>query len=143
LINTLAADNLSGTTNLLFQGAKFISETFTPGPQRREFFGGSGAAVANGSGNFDIEMIPNASSGVSMTLPSELVDNGDGFFTADGQTSIQVDNKTTVTMLVRYIARNVRRNHTDHLIGEFFAISKRGKIILKGDTAAFRGTFST
>jgi hypothetical protein len=104
------------------------------------FFGGTGFADSNGS-DYDVQIIPNASSGVSMTLPGPLVNDGTGNYSALGEMSVVVDPQTTETMLLQFIAHNeLRKSHTV-LVGEFYAVSKRGKIIYQGDRPAFYGTF--
>jgi hypothetical protein len=142
LISSLAANTSSAITNLTFQAAKLIREPADPGrPVPRLFFGGTGFADANGS-DYDVQIIPNASSGVSMTLPGPLVNDGTGNYSARGEISVIIDAQHTETMLLQFVAHTERRNGHSVLVGEFYAVSKRGKIIYQGDRPAFYGTFT-
>jgi len=142
LIRSLAADNGNPLANLSFEAARLVRAPADPTrPVPRLFFGGVGFADASDS-DVQIQVIPNASSGVSMTLPSPLLNDGTGYYYGTGEISVIVDPKTTETMLLQYVAHNERhRNHTT-LVGEFYAVSSRGKIIYQGDKPAFYGTFT-
>ncbi|MDB5319570.1 MAG: serine-carboxyl peptidase, partial [Phycisphaerales bacterium] len=142
LIQSLAADNASPLANLSFQAARLVRPPADPNRLvPRLFFGGVGFAGASGS-NYDVQVIPNASSGVSMTLPGPLVNDGTGNFIGTGQMSVIIDPKTTETMLMQFVAHTERRHRHTYLIGEFYAVSSRGKIIYQGSRPAFYGTFT-
>jgi len=143
-IQSLADDTSTAAANLTFQAARLLRDVNADPnrPNQQVFFGGTGFAEPNGA-DYDFEIIPNASSGVSMTLPGPLVNDGTGNYSAIGEMSIVIDSKHTETMLIKFVAHIERRNRRDHLVGEFFAISSRGKVLYNGDRPAFYGTFYT
>jgi hypothetical protein len=142
LAQSLSQDNSSTVTNLTFQAASLTRDPADPRrPVPRLFFGGVGFAGPSGS-DYDVEVIPNASSGVSMTLPGPLVNDGNGTYSGIGQVDVIVDRDHTETMLAKFIAHTERRHRRTVLVGEFFAVSSRGKIIYHNDRAAFYGTFT-
>jgi len=101
-------------------------------------FGGTGSASKVGN-SWDLELVPNARSGVSIAFDGPLSPNSNGQLTTTGQVTIVLDATHSQTYLIKAVARE----ENGQLIGEFYAVSSRGRIIYQGSKVAFYGTFHT
>jgi hypothetical protein len=142
-IDTIANDTSSGLNNLTFQAARMVLDTADTGRRVQQLlFGGTGAVNWSGS-DLLLDIIPNASSGVSISLPSSLSPDANGVYSALGQVQVQVDPTSAVSYLTQFVSRVERRHGRDYVIGEFYAVSKRGKIIYgSNNKPIFYGTFA-
>lgn len=140
LATALANDNSSlANDNVSFQAAKVkLDSGLASQPPTQIIFGGTGSASKNG-GVWDLELIANSSSDVSISLDGPLNPISGGRFSAMGQVDITFNSQPTQTYLLRVVAHE---NDNGHLVGEFYAVSSRGKIIYQGDKPLFYGTFT-
>jgi hypothetical protein len=134
-----ADDNAGNGANVLFEAARLKLE---PTSGRRPatpllFFGGTGFATNNGGGNWDLDLVPNVRSGVSIALDGPLTPNGRGKLETTGTINIVLDADTSQSYNLKVVARETGGG----LVGEFFAVSRRGKMLYQGEKPLFYGTF--
>jgi len=139
LVTALANTDITiPTGNVNFQAARLALEPTSSGKAPPQvIFGGTGSAAKNGN-VWDIDLVPSASSNVSIAFDGPLTPDGNGKLTSTGVISIAVDDTHTQSFLFKAVARE----EDGHLIGEFYVVSSRGKIIYQGDKPTFYGTFT-
>jgi hypothetical protein len=134
LVTALANDDtMIATGNVIFSAARL-----SVGTQAKLIFGGTGSASKVGN-SWDLELVPNARSGVSIAFDGPLSPDSNGQLTTTGMVTIVLD----ATHSQSYLIKAVAREEDGQLIGEFYAVSSRGHIIYQGDKVAFYGTFHT
>jgi hypothetical protein len=136
IVDFLASfDTTNAISNVTFQNATLRLQ---PGQQMN--FGGTGSA--NKSGNvWDLSLVPNASTKSSIVLDGPLTfDSAIGLFTTTGTLTVVTGPTTSVSHMIKVAAYEDDRGN---LVGEFYAISRRGRILYQGDRPLFYGTFST
>jgi hypothetical protein len=140
LVSSLAAfDRVVDPGNVSFQAARLkLEPTSDNRPSTQIIFGGTGSATKNGS-VWDVDLVPNSNSNVSMSSGGSLTLGADGRYSSTGQVDIIINPTETDSYLLRVVAREVNGG----LVGEFYAVSSHGKIIFQGDKPLFYGTFST
>jgi hypothetical protein len=140
LVTALANDNTAiATGNVIFSAARLaLAPSSSTRPASKIIFGGTGSASKSGN-SWDIDLVPNARSGVSIAFDGPLSPNSDGVLVTTGVVSIVLDATHTQTFLIKAVARE----DNGQLIGEFYAVSSRGRIIYQGTKPAFYGTFNT
>ncbi len=140
LVTALANDNTAiATGNVIFSAARLaLAPSSSTRPASKIIFGGTGSASKSGN-SWDIDLVPNARSGVSIEFDGPLTPNSDGVLVTTGVVSIVIDATHTQTFLIKAVARE----DNGQLIGEFYAVSSRGRIIYQGTRPAFYGTFNT
>jgi Ca2+-binding RTX toxin-like protein len=140
LANALANDStVVDTGNVNFQAARVAlepSSSSRPAPQI--IFGGTGSASKSG-GVWDVDLVPNASSGVSIAFDGPLTLGSDGHFHSTGEINVIINATQTQTFIFN---ADAREDDNGNLIGEFYAVSSRGKILYQGNKPAFYGTFN-
>jgi hypothetical protein len=125
--------------NVTFEAARLrLEPTTSKGAAPQLFFGGNGFASKSG-GVWDLSLLPSSRSGVSIGLDGPLTQNADGVFRGTGTIEVITGPTTTVSYLIRVAARETDGGG---LSGEFYAVSKRGKILYQGDKPLFYGTFN-
>jgi hypothetical protein len=139
LVTAIANDNTAvATGNVAFEAARLALEPASSGRAPQQIiFGGTGSASRNGS-DWNIDLVPNARSGVSISFDGPLTLGSDGRLHTSGVVEIQVDDTHTVAYLFR---SDAYVNSKGHLIGELYAVSSRGKLIYQNGKPAFYGTF--
>jgi hypothetical protein len=145
LVPTLADfDVTDSETNLTFSAARLqVAPAGKTASSPQTIFGGTGVASLNNDGSWNLDLVASAQSGVSIALDGPLTPDENGVLTGTGTVDVVLSPKITVTSLIRVVARTVTRGGQTRLVGEFFIVSKRGKIIYQGNKPAFRGTFTT
>jgi hypothetical protein len=140
LVTAIANDNtVEATGNVTFEAARLALEPAASGrPPQQVIFGGTGSASRNGS-DWNIDLVPNARSGVSISFDGPLTLGGDGRLHSSGVVSIQIDDTHTESYIFR---SDAYENSKGHLVGELYAVSSRGKIIYQNGKPAFYGTFT-
>jgi subtilase family serine protease len=134
LVTSLANDDtMIATGNVIFSAARL-----SVGTQAKLIFGGTGSASKSGN-SWNLDLVPNARSGVSIAFDGPLSPDSNGQLTTTGMVTIVLD----ATHSQSYLIRAVAREENGQLIGEFYAVSSRGHIIYQGDKVAFYGTFHT
>jgi hypothetical protein len=142
IVEALAQSNVNvgSGANVTFEGSRLRLDAL-PGDTsdaRVIFFGGTGFATNQGPAVWDLQLVPNERSGVSISLDGPLTQDGTRL-SALGTVEVVIDKDHTQTYRLKVVARETRGG----LVGEFYAISKRGKIIYQGDKPVFYGTFQT
>lgn len=141
-IDTLANDDSSAAVNLTFESARVILRPEDTGrPMRSLLFGGTGSMINEGS-DVLLDLVPTASSGVSINLPGPLQLNSRGAYVADGEISIQLDATHAVAYRLQFAAHLERRNRRDYVVGEFYAVDRHGKIIYSNGKPLVYGGFA-
>jgi hypothetical protein len=125
--------------NVAFEAARLrLEPTTSTGAAPQLFFGGNGFASKSGS-DWNLELLPSSRSGVSIGIDGPLTPGSDGVFRGTGTVEVITGPTTTVSYLIRIAARETA---SGGLSGEFYAVSKRGKILYQGDKPLFYGTFN-
>ena len=137
LVGALAALDLPVETDFDFAGARAIGSPASSAAAPRVFFGGAGTIVDNGS-DFSLTLTGNSSSGITFDIPDPLTADGSGRYSGVGTATVAISSKSTVTYLTRYVIRVL---DDGSISGEFYAVSKRGKIIYSGDRPVLYGSF--
>jgi subtilase family serine protease len=140
LVTALANDNSTvATGNVSFQAARLTLAPSSSGrAPAQTLFGGTGSASKNGS-SWNIDLVPNSSSGVSIAFAGPLTLGSDGKLHSSGEVSIVTDATHTQSYLFR---SDAYEDANGNLIGELYAVSSRGKIIYLNGKPAFYGTFT-
>jgi subtilase family serine protease len=140
LVTALANDNSTvATGNVSFQAARLTLAPSSSGrAPAQTLFGGTGSASKNGS-SWNIDLVPNSSSGVSIAFAGPLTLGADGKLHSSGEVSIVTDATHTQSYLFR---SDAYEDANGNLIGELYAVSSRGKIIYLNGKPAFYGTFT-
>jgi hypothetical protein len=102
------------------------------------FFGGVGFASKSGN-QWNLELLPSSRSGVSLGLDGPLTLESDGRYHGTGTIEVITGPTTSVSYLINVVARET---DSGGLTGEFYAVSRRGKILYQGDKPLFYGTFN-
>ena len=139
LATALANDNtMIVTGNVIFSAARLkLEPSSSSRPPTQVIFGGTGSASKNG-GVWDIVLVPNASSGVSIAFDGPLTLGSDGRYHTTGVLSVVIDIDHSQSYLFNADAAEAN----GHLTGELYAVSSRGKILMQGTKPVFYGTFT-
>jgi hypothetical protein len=124
--------------NVTFEAARIRFEpTTSNGAAPQLFFGGTGFASKSGN-QWDLELLPSDRSGVSLGIDGPLTLEADGRYHGTGTIEVITGPTTSVSYLINVVARETDGGG---LTGEFYAVSRRGKILYQGDKPLFYGTF--
>jgi hypothetical protein len=136
IVDFLASyDTTNAVSNVTFQNATLRLQ---PGQQMN--FGGTGSASKSGN-VWDLTLAPNASTKSSIVLDGPLTfDSNTGLFTTTGTLTVVTGSATSVSYMIKVAAYE---DGNGGLVGEFYAISRRGRILYQGDRPLFYGTFGT
>jgi hypothetical protein len=141
LIDALAADNSVDERNVVFEATQVnLAPSSSHTTVSQLIFGGTGTSQRIGD-DYLLEIIPNANSGIAFDIPGPLTLDSKGHYSGLGTVSLFLNTSTIVNYSVRFVGNVERRHRRDVLVGEFYAVSSRGKILYQGDKPAFYGTF--
>jgi hypothetical protein len=139
LVTALANDDSATFTgNVTFEAARLALAPASSGrAPAQTLFGGTGSASKSGS-VWNIDLVANARSGVSISFDGPLTPGSDGRLHATGVVDVVVDATHTQSYMFR---SDAYEDADGNLIGELYAVSRRGKIIYQNGKPVFYGTF--